>query len=260
MIIDREKYISHIKDQDKILQMRRVLDKIDIVLNSHTIQTTDFLDPYERYLAKSILNRFSDIKYNEEGGILEAERQIIVIYPYYYIEDTPKGVSAIRVEGNLSGLTHKDFLGSVLSLGIKRNKVGDILVHEEYTNIVVKEEIADFILLNLRKIKNQKITVNLSALESLVPASIHYNEIRKTLSSYRLDVYISGIYNLSRQESMNVIRAGHIKVNWEPINKPSKEISIGDLVSVRGYGRSILHSVEGISKKGKIRAIIRILL
>lgn len=261
MILDKEKYIAHIRDQNKILDMRRIIDKIEIVLNSHTCQSTDFLDPYERSLAKSILNRFLDIKYVERGGVLDAERQIIEICPHYYnIDDIPENISALRLNGSLEGLIHRDFLGSILNLGINRSKIGDILVQVDHTDIIVKNEILDFLLINLDKVKNQKITLSKIALVQLTPANLHYNEVVKSLSSYRLDVYLSAIYNLSRQDSMNIIKAEHVKVNWEPINKPSKEITAGDIISVRGYGRSILHSVEGMSKKGKIRACIRILL
>ena len=87
-----------------------------------------------------------------------------------------------------------------------------------------------------------------------------YKELNKILSSLRLDVYISAAYNLSRQESMNIIKSGSVKINWEPIDKPAKDLEAGDVISVKGYGRSVLHSIEGISKKNKIKTSIRILI
>lgn len=261
MIIDKDRYTAHIKDPEKIITMRRIIDKIEIVLNSHSCQSTDFLDPYERHLAKSILNRFSEISYRERGGICEAERQIIDIFPYYlHSSDLPENLSAIRIDGNLEGLTHKDFLGTILSLGIIRDKIGDILVHQDFADILVKREIEDFILLNLERVRNQKIISGKINFESLMPVEPLYKEISKTLSSYRLDVFISATYNLSRQESMELIKRDYVKVNWEPIDKPSKELEVGDLISLRGYGRSILHSIHGLSKKGRVKAIIRIIL
>lgn len=261
MKIDKDKYISHIKDSDKIIDMRRVIDKIEIALNNHSCECTDFLDPYERLLAKSILNRFIEIDYLEDGGIKQTERQIITIYPSYYeIENLPQNITVLRIVGDIDGLSHKDFLGAILNLGIKRTKIGDILVHEEYTDVIVKKEIGDFILFNLEKVSNKKVLVEEKSLDSIYPVEIPYKDINKTLSSYRLDVYISSSYNLSRQESMDIIKSGYVKVNWELINRPAKELVVGDMISVRGYGRSILHSVEGLSKKGKIKANIRILI
>lgn len=261
MRIDREKYTSHIKDNDKIIEMRKVIDKIELVLNNHSFESTDFLDPYERLMAKSILNRFMEVNYIENGGIIQAERQIITIYPSYYSElDVPKDIVCLQINVDTDELSHKDFLGSILNLGIKRTKLGDILVHEGYADIIVKQEISDFILFNLNKIKNRKVAIEEKSLESILFVESEYKEINKVLSSYRLDVYISATYNLSRQESIDIIKSEYVKVNWENIDKASKEITVGDIVSVRGYGRSTLHSVEGISKKGKIKANIRILI
>lgn len=259
--IDKDKYTAHISNQDKIFDMRRIIDKIELVLNKHTCEFTDFLDPYERELAKSILNRFDDINYSENGGIQDSERQIIAIFPDYYCNDNvQKNISVLRISDNLDSLSHKDFLGAILNLGIKRSKIGDILVHEDYTDIIVKNEVVDFLLINLEKIGNRKIIVNNVDIDSIKPVPLKYKEINKSLSSYRLDVFISATYNLSRQKSLDIINSQHVKVNWEPINKPNKELIVGDIVSVRGYGRFILHAVEGISKKNKIKANIRILI
>ncbi|HAE91222.1 MAG TPA: RNA-binding protein, partial [Tissierella sp.] len=76
MKIDRDKYISHIRDNDKKISMRRIIDKVEIVSNNHSHEFTDFFDPYERLLARSILNRFMEIDYLESGGVSQAERQI----------------------------------------------------------------------------------------------------------------------------------------------------------------------------------------
>lgn len=261
MKIDKDKYTSHIKDNDKIIDIRRIIDKVEIVMNNHSCESTDFLDPYERLLAKSILNRFDEIDYLENGGTIQAERQIITIYPSYYDPDNlPQKITALRIYGDLDGLSHKDFLGAILNLGIKRLKIGDILVHGDYTDVVIKKDIGDFLLFNLEKVANKKVRIEEKSLNSISSVEILYREINKTLSSYRLDVYISSSYNLSRQESMDIIKSGYVKVNWEPIDKPAKELEVGDVISIRGYGRSILHSVEGLSKKGKIKATIRILI
>lgn len=261
MRIDREKYVAHIQDNDRLIEMRQILDKIEVVMNNHIVESTDFLDPYSRLLGKSILNRFLEIAYLEDGGIEESERQTITIYPdYYYLENEDISITALRLKGNIEDLSHRDFLGSILGLGINRSKVGDILLHEEYVDIVVKKEIADFIIFNLERVGNSKVTVEEIDLKYLRPGKNLYKEIKRTLSSYRLDVYISGAYNLSRQEATNLVRSGNVKVNWEPIDKISKDLEVGDVISIKGYGRSIFHSIEGLTKKGRIKSTIRILI
>ncbi len=260
MFIDKEKYTAHILDPEKTIQMRQLLDKIEIVLKEHNILNTDFFDPYEIYLSKSILNRF-DIGFYEDGGIINAERNIIQIFPDYYdISNLNKQIKCLKITGDLSKLTHKDFLGALLNLGIKRSKVGDILVYDHYCAIILKDEISDFVLLNLEKIGNKKVEIEEMNPIDLGEPSIKYKEINEYLSSLRLDIFISAAYNLSRTESSNLIKSGKVKVNWEKIHKPSTELESNDVISIRGYGRSILYSIEGITKKSKFRAIIRILI
>ena len=261
MIIDRDLYTSHVKDKDKQLEIRKIIDKIELVLNNHTIETTDFLDPYERHLAISILNRFDNLKFTEFGGTQNCERKIISIYPYYY-DESKLGIklSYLRISGDIEGLTHKDFLGGLLSLGIKRLKLGDIIIHKEFTDIVVKNEISNFLLFNLVKIGNKNIAVTEIKQEELVENIAEFKEINIFVTSLRLDVFLSSTYNLSRQESINIIKSGNVKVNWEQVNKPSKELNVGSNISTRGYGRALLYSVGGTSKKGRLHITVRILI
>ncbi|MFY9483190.1 MAG: YlmH/Sll1252 family protein [Tissierellaceae bacterium] len=261
MWIDREYYISHISDGEKLIKMRRVLDKVEMVLSQHLVETTDFLDPYEVRLAKSILNRFDDLAYIEFGGYDDCERKIIVIYPsYLVIGDLTDYLSCIKVEGDLSDLSHKDYLGALLGLGITREKVGDILVHNDYGFLIVKDEIGDFVLYNLEKIANKNVTTEGVTFDDIVVPALEYKEIQRSLTSLRVDLVISSVYNISRKESMAIIKRGSVKVNWEPIDKPSREIEVNDIVSVRGYGRFILHSIDGLSRKGRYMSSIRILI
>lgn len=260
MNINKEAYISHIKEIDKQIEMRKILDKIQISLSNHIIEITDFLDPYERYLAKSILNRFNDLSYSEFGGISNSERKVLSIYPYYYDESSiMPNLRYFRIHGDIDGLSHKDFLGGLLGIGIKRSKVGDILVHNSHVDIITKDELGDFILFNLEKIGNKNVSISEIDKEDLKEPSVKFKEIKKFVTSLRLDLVLSTTYNFSRQESINIIKSGKVKVNWQEITKPSKELTFGDTISTKGFGRAILYSNHGISKKGRYLVSIRIL-
>lgn len=242
------------------MNMRRILDKIEMVLGNHSIQSTDFMDPYERKLAQSILNRFTEISYREMGGLIEAERKIILIYPdYLQWDNMDLPIVSLKIEGLVDKLSHRDFLGGILNLGINREKIGDILIHEGYANIVVKSEIGNFILMNLERIGKEIVKVRQIPLEELEQGKIEYKDILATLSSLRLDVLISGALNLSRKDSQRLVETRRVKVNWEPTERVSKDVEEGDIVSVKGYGRFTLNSIKGFSKKGKIRVEIRLL-
>ncbi len=260
MIKNKEKYLEFITDDNQILIMRNLLDKIETVMKNHSIESTSFFDPYQRRLSISILNRFIDISYTEEGGILEAERKLFIIYPdYIYMDNTEDYVTALSIKGSIDKLNHKDFLGALLGLGINRDKIGDILIHREQVQVIVKKEISDYILYNLKKVGKQNVKVKEISVEELKPNKIEFKEKYVTLSSNRLDALISSAYNLSRKSSSALVEKGKVKVNWEPIEKSSVEIFEDDIISVRGYGRFTVNAFQGISNKGRLKAVVRIL-
>lgn len=260
MLKNKEKYLEFITDDNQILNMRNLLDKIENVLKNHVVETTNFCDPYEKRLSTSILNRFLDISYTTEGGITKAEREIIIIYPdYMYIDNTEDYITSLAIEGNFHKLNHKDFLGALLGLGINRDTIGDILIHNDLVQVVVKKEVGEYILYNLKKVGRQNVKVKEIRKRDLKPSKLDFEEKYVTLSSNRIDSLISSAYNLSRNDSSALINSEKVKLNWEPINKNSVEVFEGDVISVRGYGRFTIDSFEGISKKGRIKTIIRIL-
>lgn len=261
MIIDKDLYIKHIQGEDYILKMRKILDNVEMVLNDYRQETTDFLDPYERHLAKSILNRFDEITYTEDGGLVESERKLINVFPFYLEKDEiEEKISFIEIQFLDNNLSHKDFLGAILNLGIIREKIGDIYVHHDYAFIMVKKEIKDFILFNLNKVSNSKVKNQEIKRNEVKISQEDYKEVSKFVSSLRLDTIISSIYNMSRQNSLKIIKSDRIKINFKPVNKPSVELNEGDLISVKGYGRSKFHSINGISKKGNYNITFRILV
>ncbi len=259
MRIDRNKYISHIRDIDKQNLMKKVIDKIERVLNTHTSEITDFLDPYERNLAKAILNSFDDLKYVEDGGLEVAERKIIQIFPSYLdVDELDKRLIYLRATGDFGSLSHKDFLGGLLGIGIKREKTGDIFVHENFADFVLMDDIGGYVLLNLQKIGNQNIQISEVQKEELSQPNNMFKEISGFVSSLRLDVLMNTVYKISRSDALNIIKSGNVKVNWEPVDKPSLLLVQGDVISAKGYGRAILHSIDGVSKKGRTHVNVRI--
>lgn len=260
LILDREKFIANIQDKEQVENARRLLDKIEIVLHRHMVQCTDFLDPYERRVATSILNQFMDIDYRELGGIEEAERKIIAIYPHYHIlskEDVD--LNYVEISNYTNSFTHRDFLGSILGLGIKREKIGDVFVHKDSTQVVVKSEISDFILLNLNKVGRENVEVKEISAENLCPMEIKYVEKTIDAPSLRLDGVVSNVLNLSRSKGQSLINNKCVKVNWEKINKGHREVNEGDIISVKGYGRFIVFSFLGKTRKDRFKISIRLL-
>ena len=142
-----------------------------------------------------------------DGGYERAERSTVFIYPFYMeYEDIEDTLRFIQIEGNFKfkNISHKDYLGSLLGLGIKREKIGDIIIHDNFCQVVVSSDICDFIIVNLEKVSRNNVIVKEISRENIVNSSSKYKEISFTVSSDRLDCVISGMYNISRQESAKV--------------------------------------------------------
>ena len=177
-------------------------------------------------------------------------------------EDIDETLRFIKIEGNLKfkSISHKDYLGSLLSLGIKREKIGDIIIHENFCQVIVSFDICDFILMNLEKVSNNNVKLKEISREDIIYSKPKYKDVSFTVTSSRIDCIISGLYNISRQESSKLINNEKVQVNYEKITSCSNEIKAGCLISVRGKGRSQITSIGGLTKKGKIKVQGKILL
>lgn len=255
MRLNRENLLNHINDEEKILPLKKLIDKIEIVINEHIITSTDFLDPYEVELSKSILNRFDEISYLIDGGYYEAERAVIYIYPEYMYEPILDDIKILKFTSK-SDIKHRDILGSVLGLGIDRRKIGDIIINDDNYYFFAKSEITNFLEFNLFKIGNNKIDISLSSNAEIPEAEFDNKDI--IVSSLRLDVIISSVYNISRSKAQELIRQERVKVNFKAENKVAFSLNEKDLVSVRKFGRFIFNKITGSTKKEKYAINIKI--
>ena len=198
-----------------------------------------------------------------DGEYDNAERKVIFIYPYYMeYEDIECPLEIVQVEGNFKfkEISHKDYLGAILNLGIVREKIGDIIIHENFCQVVVTSGICDFLTINLNKVSRNKVIVKKISRDDIIPNSPNYKDISFTVSSQRLDCIISGLYNISRQDSLKYINGERVHVNYEKITSPSKEVEDNSLISVRGKGRSIIINVGEITKKGRIKVQAKLIV
>ncbi|WP_195939853.1 YlmH family RNA-binding protein [Romboutsia sp. 1001713B170131_170501_G6] len=261
--MDRLKLTNHIKDIELKNKMFKVIDKANATMKNYDVRQTEFLNPYEIKNAIAILNSYSDLKYSVDGGHKEAERSKIFIYPFYMeYEDIDDNLKFIQVEGNFKfkSISHKDYLGSLMGLGIKREMIGDIIIHDSFCQIIVSSDICDFIIMNLQKVSTNSVSVYEISREDIIENSLNYKDISFTVSSSRLDCIISGLYNISRQESLKYINAERVFVNYEKITSASKEIENNSLISVRGKGRAVISKIGDITKKGRIKVCAKLII
>lgn len=253
-------YINSIKDLNLKVKLKNVYDKANLVLKKHIEKETDFLNVYELKEAKAVLNSFEDIKYKIYKGYEKSYYGVIYIYPYYIDDkDLEEPIKIIKISGNFKfkKLSHRDYLGSLLSLGIKREKIGDILVNKDCAYIIAKEEITSYIMNNLNNVNQNKVNLKEVNYKEVVFNGYDFKEEMLVISSLRLDLIISKVYNISRTKSLNIIKNEHVKIDFKVESNNSNTLEEKNLISVRNYGRFILKSIEGSTRKGKTRVIVQ---
>lgn len=154
-------------------------------------------------------------------------------------------------------LTHRDFLGSLMALGLTREKIGDILVEKGGCQVLLDPSMTDFLLQNWDSAGREKLTVTPLPLSELAPPQAAVKEIKDTVSSLRLDNVLAAGFSLSRVRAAEAVEKGSVQVNYVTCVKPDKPVSAGDTITCRGLGKCVLDSVGAPTKKGRLPVAIR---
>lgn len=256
--MNKSKNLDHISTENKEIA-RRVIDLCEIVSRTKSTECTDFYNPFEVKELTSLINTYDTIRFSLIGNE-DSESKAILIYPEYMDEVNPADyVSLVKIDKKDYEIAHKDVLGSLLSLGIKRKKLGDIIINDEAIYFYIRNEILDYVLLNLVKIKNYGVELEVIDLATPIVREIDYEEKLITCASARLDLVLANVYNLSRSDAKNAIEAGLVKLNYKVTYKISETLEVGDMVSMRRRGRFIVGDYLGLSKKDKLKLIIKII-
>ena len=246
--------------EDKIL-VASAEDRMNQCEECYMITHTDFLDLHQKTLVHNMIkNTPHSVKTVFFGGYEDSERTVCFFLPdYAEIEDAEDlAVARISVPGEGRKLTHRDYLGSLLATGIKREKTGDILVRPDGADIIIMRDLAEFIEMNFVKAGNVPLSVTISELDSLVIPEHNFTEREDTVASLRLDNVISSAFGISRAKASQAISRGIVFVNSLECTKQDREIHEGDKLVLRGKGKAYLMEKGGLSRKGRIYIKLRI--
>ncbi|CCQ92906.1 putative RNA-binding protein ylmH [[Clostridium] ultunense Esp] len=217
---------------------------------------TDFLDPRQMEILRNLAMHRGGIALFENGGYEGAERKRTLLLPEG--ENPPEeeefhiGFLHIRPRGRFYSLEHRDYLGALLHVGIKREKFGDLWTVEEGAMLVLAEEMADYVSLQLTEVGRVPVVVERKEKGEWELPTVKLEERRITTSSMRLDAVLAEMLPLSRAKTSEWIKGGKVKRNHRVAVKPDEEVKVGDLLSVREYGRFYLLEEMGRTKKGNI--------
>lgn len=240
-------------DHEEKILIARAKDSLRLAEKHYCTKSLGFLNPHQRVLLQKQILPSADMVMNFDGGFSEAERTLMVCYPDYLEPEPEEYIALLQCTGrDIGKLNHRDYLGSLMGLGIVRENIGDILVGEEKTFIFLKPEIAEYVKDNLTKIGRcgiqlEKVPV---AMAKLPERSV--KEIIGTVATLRLDAVLAVGTGLARGKSAELIQSGQVAVNWETVQDVSASVKEDDVISARGFGRMKLQKIGGTTRKGRV--------
>ncbi|GIM27974.1 hypothetical protein CPJCM30710_06400 [Clostridium polyendosporum] len=252
--MNKKEFLSVIKVAE-VNDFDAIYNKIKLALEKDiTVFTNEFYPPS---ICESITVYCNSkgINCKAFGGFNESERRIICFnYCEYY--EWPFKMFKISYNSKFGLLKHKDFLGAILALGVKREKIGDLVVYNDSCFLAVHEDISDYVQCNLNSVGKYPCSITNIINLSELPEP-RFEEVIVLVPSLRIDALVSSICNLSRNEGVNMVSGGKVLINYLTVIDKSFEVKLKSKVTVRGYGKFIVDEQLGKSKSGKLKLIIK---
>ena len=219
---------------------------------TYTAKTTSFLNDREQALAQAAANKCGSECFAFYGGYDGAERRQMCIYPYGeqpVYEITPL---SICVTGSPQKLTHRDYLGALMALGIKRECIGDIILNDSGAVMFSLALMSDFICGHLFEIGRYSASAKVCEVNAEIESVHDENVYTVNVPSLRLDAVLAAILKLSRSDASKLIASKSVMINHIEISSAHEQIYDDDIFTVRGNGKFKIIETQGRSKKGRI--------
>ncbi len=193
------------------------------------------------------------------GGYKDAMRTVFGVFPEWQgVENESFPIKVIKITKKYKkDLSHRDYLGTVLSKGINREQVGDILVNDDGAYIFILSDIAEYIASGIDKIANVGVKASVEEILDVEIPEPKFQIINTVAASLRLDAVIAAMLRLSRKEASSLILGEKINVNNIPCKNVSHIIKENDVLSVRGSGRFVFLNVDGTTRSDRLHIVIK---
>lgn len=232
---------------------KRILDLAYDTYYKNKKNCSYFMDLEEIHLLQILQSKLPPVSYQLWGGCENAERKIVCFYPEYLIPSFP--IVCVKIKpSNLKfseELTHRDFLGSILNLGIERNRIGDIVIQENIGFVFCYQTIFEFLIDSLFRIKHTHVVCEKLEEKEMKKIELKFDEITGTVAGIRLDSVLSVALHASRSRLSQLILSGMVFVNGKSVLSNGYHLKEGDILSVRGFGKFIYQKVTGQTRKGR---------
>ena len=247
--------------KEELMLQKRLIELSKIAYQRGIVTYSDFLNLNELNILHTTPKNEFYCRYETYGGYEFSERQMVAFLPDALCYEKNYPISLLQIEPLQKkfseSLSHRDYLGSILNLGIERCKLGDILVEEDYARIFVHKSMEQFLLEEITRIRHTSVMTSVQEMEELsYKPSI--KEITGTVSSLRLDSLLALAFASSRSKLVGYIEAGKVFVNGKLITSNGYQIKEEDIVSVRGLGRFQYKETTAQTKKGRYYVTIHL--
>lgn len=227
----------------------------DVISDNKLTRFSSFLTEQEKCTAIQILNHYKFSNYSFFGGCNDCERVVLGVFVDYLepnMEEFPiVAIKIIPTDKKNSTISHKDYLGALMGLQLKRDAIGDIICYDDYGIVLVKETLADYILTNLDKVGKNRVTLSIINAQNLEHNN-KFKDINGTVSSLRIDCVVAFLISKSRSSATDIIKSGIVTINSIVITTTSKLLKNGDVITIRGKGKFILGEDIKSTKKDRL--------
>lgn len=249
---NREKFLANALEERDVLA--KVFDKANAAEKKGIAMFTSFLSEREAAIVAERKKHIDSVPYIAFGGYEEAGR-VMLCFSEYENEVFP--IKAIKITGKgIENLKHPDLLGSVMSLGIERSCVGDIVKGDKEWIIFCEEDISSYIAESLKEVGGVYTECSVCEISDL-KVELQFEDITGTVNSLRADSVVSVMLRTSRSKAQEYIESQRFFLNQLLCTKCDKEIHQGDILTVRHHGKAKLSEISGKSKKGRIFITIK---
>ncbi|MFR9064614.1 MAG: RNA-binding protein [[Clostridium] scindens] len=247
-------------NKEELLLQKRLAELSRIAYTREIVTFSEFLNLNELNILHTTPKDMLLSHYKTYGGYGLSERQMAAFLPdaLYYDYQYPIQIIEISPVNRkfAEELSHRDYLGAVMNLGIERCKLGDILIEDGKAILFAKEELAGYIMEHLTRIRHTTVKTSiLSAFEDSYEP--RYEELKGTVASVRLDTVLSLAYPLSRSKITGLIEGARVFVNGKLVTSNGYRLKEGDILSVRKMGRIGYNGILSETKIGRYMVSIR---
>ncbi len=239
--------------------LKRIRELANISYQRDIVTFSDFLTLNEQNMINSRISRMPGVVMEAFGGYEHAERQMVAFHPDALVFPWEYPIDCLKIEPKAvkfsEKLTHRDYLGALLNLGVDRSVIGDILVQEDAAWFFCLRKMSDFFLENLCRVRHTGILLTKVENPEELPKP-RLEPVKGTCASVRLDSLIALAFRESRSSMVSYIEGGLVFVNGKLITSNGYEPKEGDIVSVRGKGRFRYEGISGQTRKGRLSVCI----